>query len=127
MYEVQKKPYITVLNIENNEALYEGVVHSLEECGIPFQCRISEVQSDREEENYIFDIFEAPLGMVIIIRNCELQVYYSGYDRKQPVLHCTFLKEMEEDSIYRRARRIGCNAANLIYGKEMKELEWNSN
>lgn len=107
-------------------ALYEGVAHSLEECGIPFQGgRVKEEDSNKECS--VFDIVEAPLGMIVVIGSCELMVYYSRYDRNKTVLQYVFSVEMEVKRLYRLARRIGCNVANLIYGKAMKELEWNSN
>ena len=125
MNDIQKKPYIAVVRTGDGRAVCEeGVVHSLEEHGVPFRCS----KTDRQSENRgtsVFDQFEATLGMIVLIEKDEVSVYYRGYDSKRPVLRYGAPKGTETDAetLYHLARGIGCNAANIICGKEIKELE----
>ncbi len=121
MYNGQNKPFVAVIVTGNDIDLCLGIIHSLEECRIPFHCTHSDQQY--EINTSVFEGFETPMGMAIWIDNDVINVYYSGYDRKLPVLHYTLSAELTARMRYHLARRIGCNAANIIYGKEIKELQ----
>ena len=121
MHDGQNKPFVAVIVTGKDIDLYLGIIHSLEECRIPFRCTHSDQQF--EINTSVFEDFETPMGTAIWIDNDEINVYYSGYDRKLPVLHYTFSEELTTRMRYRLARMIGCNAANIIYGKEIKELQ----
>ena len=129
MNNIQKKPYIAVIRTENGRAVCEeGVIHSLEEYGVPFRCS----KTDRQRESgptSVLERFETPLGMIVLIEQSEVSVYYRGYDPESPVLRYGFPQGAETDAeaLYRLARGIGRNAANIICGKEIKELEWSLN
>lgn len=122
MYDAHKKPYIVVVGTGKAIQAKEGVVHSLEECGMPFRYRNCMPPSYGRKEMSIFQRMEAPLGMIVVIGNNKADVYYHGYDDKNPVLHYDFAEGMDTKMLYHLARRVGCNAANIIYGKEIREL-----
>ena len=122
MYDRQNQPYVAVIETGKDPDLRMGIVHSLEECRLPFRCTHSD-QTYEIDTISVFECFEAPMGMVIWIENDAINVYYSEYDRKRPVLHYAISAGLTAKSRYRLARGIGRKAANIIYGKEIKEIQ----
>ena len=116
---IKEKPYILVTGSDSTPMAAKGIIHSLEENGIPFRSEKNAVGSSREDT--IFECCEAPLGMVIVLNRNRIEIYYSRYDLEKPVLEYR-LNEIPGERVYTLARRIGSNAANIIYGKEIKEI-----
>ena len=99
------RPYVDIV-ISTGEGIsgYDGIMHSLEENGIPFVCRYMETgHTDR-----------SALGITVYAGKDSVKVYYEKYSENEPVFSIYVKKKDTSSMIYRKARIIGNNIAGLI-------------
>lgn len=105
------KPYIDIIVEDDKCCGYSGIIHSLEENGIPF--RTLHMKTGAVESSV--------LGITVYVKSDCIEVYYEKYDDMIPVLKMQLQDGDTCDIIYQRARKTGNNIANLINVRRLEK------
>lgn len=106
-----KKPYVEIIINDDAVPGYIGILHSLEENGVPFR------KSCKRESFSEHSV----LGMIVYVKLEKIEVYYEKYSEMIPVLSINVQEYDTCDIIYQKSRLMGNNIANLINARRLEE------
>lgn len=97
----------------NDEAVpgYIGILHSLEENGLPFRKSIKKGSFSES----------SALGITVYVKSEKIEVYYEKYSETVPVLSINVQEDDTCDIVYQKSRLMGNNIANLINVRRLEE------
>lgn len=106
-----KKPYVEIIINDDAVPGHIGILHSLEENGVPF--RKSSKRGSFAESS--------ALGITVYVKSERIEVYYEKYSETVPVLNIKVREDDTCDKIYQKSRLMGNNIANLINVRRLEK------